>query len=175
MWTKQDLKEVFNEDGNLIRSFRYSNFESVDLQGASDYILNASFNYATLNDQPLSIGISANYASDKVFALGVPTDQNTRDYNYDSAIIEKGFVVLNGVISKEFNSNMRLQLVANNLLNPVIRQTQNILQNYREINTARLEGVPLEERIKIPRDEKEITVQSYKLGRNISLGLSLNF
>ena len=70
---------------------------------------------------------------------------------------------------------MRLQLVANNLLNPVIRQTQNILQNYREINTARLEGVPLEERIKIPRDEKEITVQSYKLGRNISLGLSLNF
>ena len=175
MWTKQDLKEVFNEDGNLIRSFRYSNFESVDLQGASDYILNASFNYATLNEQPLSIGVSANYASDKVFALGVPTDQNTRDYNYDSAIIEKGFVVLNGVISKEFNSNMRLQLVANNLLNPVIRQTQNILQNYREINTARLEGVPLEERIKIPRDEKEITVQSYKLGRNISLGLSLNF
>lgn len=175
MWTKQDLKEIYNEEGNLVRSFKYSNFNSVDLQGAADYIVNASFNYTTLGERPFSAALSGNYASDKVFALGVPTDQNTRDYNYDSAILEKGFVLLDGIVSKEFGSGIQLQFVARNLLNPVVKQTQNILQNYREINRARLDGVPLEERIKLPREEKEITVQSYKLGRTISLGLSLNF
>ncbi len=175
MWTKQDLKEIYNDNGDLVRSFRYSNFESVDLQGAADYIVNASFNYSTLGEKPFSFSVSGNYASDKVFALGVPTDQNTRDYNYDSAIVEKGFVVLDGIVSKQFSSGIQLQLVARNLFNPLIQQTQNILQNYREINRARLDGVPIEERIKLPREEKEITVQSYKLGRSISLGLSLNF
>jgi outer membrane receptor protein involved in Fe transport len=175
MWTKQDLKEIYNEEGNLVRSFKYSNFNSVDLQGAADYIVNASFNYTTLGERPFSVALSGNYASDKVFALGVPTDQNTRDYNYDSAILEKGFVLLDGIVSKEFGSGIQLQFVARNLLNPVVKQTQNILQNYREINRARLDGVPIEERIKLPREEKEITVQSYKLGRTISLGLSLNF
>lgn len=175
MWTKQDLKEIYNEEGNLVRSFKYSNFNSVDLQGAADYIVNASFNYTTLGERPFSAALSGNYASDKVFALGVPTDQNTRDYNYDSAILEKGFVLLDGIVSKEFGSGIQLQFVARNLLNPVVKQTQNILQNYREINRARLDGVPIEERIKLPREEKEITVQSYKLGRTISLGLSLNF
>ena len=175
MWTKQDLKEIYNEEGNLVRSFKYSNFNSVDLQGAADYIVNASFNYTTLGERPFSAALSGNYASDKVFALGVPTDQNTRDYNYDSAILEKGFVLLDGIVSKEFGSGIQLQFVARNLLNPVVKQTQNILQNYREINRARLDGVPIEERNKLPREEKEITVQSYKLGRTISLGLSLNF
>jgi len=175
MWTKQDLKEIYNEEGNLVRSFKYSNFNSVDLQGAADYIVNASFNYTTLGERPFSAALSGNYASDKVFALGVPTDQNTRDYNYDSAILEKGFVLLDGIVSKEFGSGIQLQFVARNLLNPIVKQTQNILQNYREINRARLDGVPIEERIKLPREEKEITVQSYKLGRTISLGLSLNF
>ena len=175
MWTKQDLKEIYNEEGDLVRSFKYSNFNSVDLQGAADYIVNASFNYTTLGERPFSAALSGNYASDKVFALGVPTDQNTRDYNYDSAILEKGFVLLDGIVSKEFGSGIQLQFVARNLLNPVVKQTQNILQNYREINRARLDGVPIEERNKLPREEKEITVQSYKLGRTISLGLSLNF
>ncbi|MBD0779333.1 TonB-dependent receptor [Maribacter sp. ANRC-HE7] len=165
MWHSQDLKEIYKDDGTLLRTFRYKGIEKTDLQGAADWIFNTSLNYNTIGQNPFSASLNANYASDKIYALGVPTDQSNRDIFYDDAIIEKGFVVLNAVISKMIAKKWKITLVGKNLLNPEIEQTQRILKNVAEIASD-----PTAERIEV--DE---TVSSYTTGVGLSLGLSYRF
>ncbi len=155
MWHKQDLKEVFNENGILINSFRYNNNDEIGLQGASDWIFNTSLNFTSTSKNPFSAAITANYASDKIFALGVPNDQPT-DVFYDDAIIEKGFVVLDAVISKKIGKHWSTRLTGKNLLNPEIIQKQKV----KNINT---------------NVETDRTVLSYSTGTGLSLGLNYSF
>ncbi|SIP94159.1 TonB-dependent receptor [Maribacter ulvicola] len=156
MWHQQDLKEIYNDQGNLLRSFQYKGITKTDLQGASDWIFNTSLNYETAGDNPFAASINANYASDKIYSLGVPTDQTNRDIFYDDAIVENGFVVLNAQISKEFGEHIKISLTGKNLLNPEIKQTQLIRNPVTEI-------------------ELEQTVSSYSTGMGISLGLNYKF
>ncbi|MEP3372225.1 MAG: TonB-dependent receptor [Maribacter dokdonensis] len=156
MWHQQDLKEIYNENGNLLRSFQYKGITETDLQGASDWIFNTSLNFDTAGDNPFAASLNANYASDKIYSLGVPTDQTNRDIFYDDAIIENGFVVLNAQISKEFGEHIKVSLTGKNLLNPEIKQTQLIRNPVTEIET-------------------EQTVSSYSTGMGISLGLNYKF
>ncbi|SHJ45118.1 TonB-dependent receptor [Maribacter aquivivus] len=156
MWHQQDLKEIYNDEGNLLRSFQYKGITKTDLQGASDWIFNTSLNYDTAGDNPFAASINANYASDKIYSLGVPTDQTNRDIFYDDAIVENGFVVLNAQISKEFGEHIKVSLTGKNLLNPEIKQTQLIRNPVTEI-------------------ELEQTVSSYSTGMGISLGLNYKF
>ena len=165
MWHSQDLKEIFNEDGALLRTFRYKGIDKTDLQGASDWIFNSSLNFNSVGENQFSASFNANYASDKIFALGVPTDQSNRNIFYDDAIIEKGFVVLNAVVSKVIAKNWKLTLIGKNLLNPKIEQTQSILKNVAEIASD-----PSAQRIEV--DE---TVRSYTTGIGLNLGISYNF
>ncbi|WP_300023673.1 TonB-dependent receptor [uncultured Maribacter sp.] len=156
MWHQQDLKEIYNENGNLLRSFQYKGITETDLQGASDWIFNTSLNFDTAGDNPFAASLNANYASDKIYSLGVPTDQTNRDIFYDDAIIENGFVVLNAQISKEFGEHIKVSLTGKNLLNPEIKQTQLIKSPVTNIET-------------------EQTVSSYSTGMGISLGLNYKF
>ncbi len=156
MWHTQDLKEVFREDGQLERSFRYKGIAKTGLEGASDWIFNTSLNFNTTGENQWAAALTANYASDKIFSLGVPTDQANRDTLYDDAIVENGFAVLNAVVSKELGEHWKLRLKGENLLNPVIKQTQLV-------------------RSPITTIETEETVLSYTSGVGISFGLSYNF
>ena len=165
MWHSQDLKEIFDEDGALLRTFRYKGIDKTDLQGASDWIFNSSLNFNSVGESQFSASLNANYTSDKIFALGVPTDQSNRDIFYDDAIIEKGFVVLNAVVSKVIAKNWKLTLIGKNLLNPEIKQTQSILKNVAEIASD-----PSVQKIEV--DE---TVRSYTTGIGLNLGISYNF
>ncbi|WP_025742365.1 TonB-dependent receptor [Aquimarina pacifica] len=156
MWHKQDLKEIRDEDGNLLRTFRYNNITEVDLQGASDWIINTSLNFSTNNDTPFEATLSANYASDKVFALGSPESQAQADTLYNDAIIEKGFVTLDLILSKRLNKHFKLGVSGKNLINPEVERTQLVKPSTTGIQT-------------------EEVVRSYTNGRQISINLNYNF
>lgn len=156
MWHTQDLKEIRDENGNLLRSFQYKGITETGLEGASDWIFNASLNFNTAGDNPWAVSLNANYASDKIFSLGVPTDQANRDTLYDDAIVENGFVVLNTLISKELGPHWKFTINGQNLLNPVIKQTQLVRNTITDIET-------------------EETVFSYTSGVGMSIGLSYSF
>lgn len=135
MWHEQDLKEIYDDEGNFIRTFRYKGLTKTDLQGASDWIFNGTLNFATLNENPLEASLVANYASDKVFALGAPEIQTSSDINYNDAIVEKGFVTLDLVVNKSFGDHWRVGLTGKNLLNPEIERTQLIRPSTTGIET----------------------------------------
>ena len=156
MWHSQDLKEVRDEDGNFVRTFRYKGLTKTDLQGASDWILNTSLNFTTAGDNPFGASLTANYASDKIFALGAPEIQSESETFYNDAIIEKGFVALDGVISKQFGEHWRVRLIGRNLLNPDIKRSQLVKPSTTNIETEEI-------------------VRSYTSGTQISLGLNYKF
>lgn len=153
MWHKQDLKEIYDEDGNFIRTFRYKGLTEEGLQGASDYIVNANLNFTINSDNPFDASLVANYASNSILALGAPEIQTESDINYNDAIIEVGYVTLNAIVSKTFAKNWRLQLRAQNLLNPEIKRTQLVKPSTTNIETNQV-------------------VRSYSLGSTFSLGLT---
>ncbi len=156
MWHKQGLKEVFDEEGTFIRTFRYNNKTEVGLQGASDWIFNGSLNFSNEAENPFSASLVANYASDKIFALGAPEIQTQNDVFYNDEIVEKGFVTLDAIITKEFNENWQLQFKGQNLLNPEIERVQAI----RPSSTG---------------TESLQTVRSYTRGAVLSLGVNYSF
>lgn len=156
MWHQQDLKEVRDQQGNFIRTFRYKGLTETELQGASDWILNSSLNFTLAGKNPFDASLTANYASDKIYALGAPEIQSQSETFYNDAIIEKGFVVLDAVISKEFGDHWRVRLRGRNLLNPDIRRTQLVRPSTTGIQT-------------------EQTVRSYTTGSQISLGINYSF
>jgi outer membrane receptor protein involved in Fe transport len=146
MWFEQDL----------YKEFQYNNKSTSGLQGASDLIINSSVSYNNQREHAFIATLSANYASDKIFALGSPEDLEQSDIMFNEEIIEKGFVTLDVILSKAINKNLTIKALAQNILNPVIKQTQEIT----DIPT----GVMTYE-----------TVQSYKRGADFSLNLSYKF
>lgn len=156
MWHTQDLKEIRNANGDFVRTFRYKGLTETDLQGASDWIFNGSLNFSTNTENPLRASVVANYASDKIFALGAPEIQTQSETFYNDAIIEKGFVTLDAIISKNLGENLSLKLSGKNLLNPEIERTQNVRPSTTGIETNQ-------------------TVRSYTRGATISLGVGYKF
>ncbi|MAU71486.1 MAG: TonB-dependent receptor [Pseudozobellia sp.] len=156
LWHSQDLKEIRDENGTFIRTFRYNGRTKADLQGASDYIVNASLNLSTASENPFSASLTANYASDKIFALGAPEIQSQSDRFYNESIVEKGFAVLDLVMTKEFGEHWTLRFMGKNLLNPEIKRTQLVRPSTTGIET-------------------EETVRSYTGGSSLTLGLNYSF
>ncbi|MEL6810584.1 MAG: outer membrane beta-barrel protein [Bacteroidota bacterium] len=155
MWHEQDLKEIVDEaTGTIIRSFRYKGLTKVDLQGASDWIVNTSLNFDTNTENPWEATLVGNYASDRVFALGAAEIQSSSDVNYNDAIVENGFVTLDFILNKQLGEHWRIGFRGRNLLNPEIKRTQLIRPSTTGIET-------------------EETVLSYT--RGIQLGLNLNY
>lgn len=159
MWHSQDLKDVYDANGNFIRTFRYNGNSKIGLQGASDWIFNASANFATESDNPFRATLVGAYSSDKIYALGSPDTQNLDliDVQYNDEIIEKGFVTLDLIMTKEFNENWTLQFKGQNLLNPEIERYQAIKP---------LSGT---------MPEQDQTVRSYTRGAVLTLGVSYDF
>ncbi len=160
MWHNQDLKTNFNDDGTLARTFQYNNKTEVGLQGASDYIVNTSLNFSTNWEREFNANISGNYASDKIFALGSAPDSQT-DANsvlYNNEIIEEGFVTLNATLSQELSERLLLRFKAQNILNPEIKRTQDVLPLSGGVQT-----------------ENNQTTRSYTRGAVFTLGINYNF
>jgi outer membrane receptor protein involved in Fe transport len=143
MWLEQDLLE----------NFQFNNRTTSGLQGASEFIANLSVSYQNRPHHWMA-SLSGNYSSDKIFALGSPKDAANRDIYYNDEIIEKGFVTLDAVVSKDINDHLSLKFLARNLLNPEIKLTQNV----RDLTSA---------------EEVNYVVESYKKG--VKLQLSLNY
>lgn len=147
-------KMWFNQD--LFEEFQYKDVTETDLQGASDLIFNGSLSYNTQTEKPFIATVSGNYASDKIFALGSPEDFTNSAVLYNDQIIEKAFVTLDLVVSKQITDKFLVKLIGKNLLNPDIDQTQLI----RDINTG---------------EETTALVSSYKKGSLLSLSLKYSF
>ena len=156
MWHKQDLKDVYGEDGSITETFKYKDLTETGLQGASDVIVNASINYTTLKENPFEATAAFNYASEKIVILGGPEDQATKDVDYNDAIVENGIPYLNLIFKKTLNDRLQLSLNAKNLINPDIKLTQ-------LVNNP-VTGTEINE-----------TVLSYKRGRQISININYNF
>lgn len=156
MWHSQDLKDVYNENGDFIRTFQYNNKNEIGLQGASNWILNASLNFSNEAENAFRGSLVANYASDKIYAIGSPSFQTQTDIFYNDEIIEKGFVTLDAVISKELNKNWELEFKGQNLLNPEIKRVQDIRPSSTGIESTK-------------------TVRSYTRGAVLTLGVNYSF
>lgn len=156
MWHEQDLKEIRDKNGTFIRTFRYKGLTETGLQGASDWIFNGSLNMTTGIENPVMISLSASYASDKIYALGAPERQTDSETFYNDAIIEKGFVTLNAVVTQELGTHWSLKFTGKNLLNPEIERVQDIRPSTTGIETTE-------------------TVRSYTKGRVLSLGINYSF
>ena len=150
MWFNQDLSELFQYKGQT---------ES-GLQGASDFILNGSVSYNNRAKKEFIATLTGNYSSDKIYALGSPEDFANSATLFNDEIIEKGFVTLDVVMSKKLSDKLSLKFTGRNLLNPSIKQTQQV--TVFDANDIVISST-------------NQTVQSYKKGSQISLGLSLNF
>ena len=146
MWLTQDLLE----------NFQYNNKTESSLQGASDFIINTALSFSNKKEREFVVTLSGNYSSDKIYALGSPESFTSSDTLFNDEIIEKGFVTLDLVLSKEITEKLTARFIGRNLLNPAIRQTQDI----RNLNT----GITSTE-----------TVLQYKKGSQLSLNLKYTF
>ena len=146
MWFNQDLSDKYQFKGK----------SESELQGASDFIINGSLSYSNNKKNEFIATLTGNYASDKIYVLGAPEDFDNSDTLYNDEIIEKGFVSLDFVLSKQIFKGFTAKLVGKNLLDPKIEQTQLV----RDLNTL---------------IETNETVLSYKKGRQVSLGLNYTF
>lgn len=145
MWFEQDLLE----------DFQYNNKTKTDLQGASDLILNGTLSFSNKKEKEFKAALTGNYSSDKIYALGAPEDKQNSATLFNEAIIEKGFITVDMVISKKLSDRFSLKLTSKNLLNPKIEQSQEI----KKLGSGEI------------TDE---IVKSYKKGISISLGLTIN-
>ncbi|WP_282126030.1 TonB-dependent receptor [Marinifilum flexuosum] len=145
MWFEQDLLE----------DFQYNNKTKTDLQGASDLILNGTLSFSNKKEKEFKAALTGNYSSDKIYALGAPEDKQNSATLFNEAIIEKGFITVDMVVSKKLSDRFSLKLTSKNLLNPKIEQSQEI----KKLGSGEI------------TDE---IVKSYKKGISISLGLKIN-
>ena len=146
MWIQQDLLE----------EYQYNKHTATQLQGAAPTIINGSLHYHTTSQNPFHINVSANYTSDKILILGAPEDYKQSAILYNASIIEKGFITLDCVVSKNFSNHIQIKFMAKNLLNPAIKQTQDITDLNTRIKTTEI-------------------VSSYQNGRRFSLGINYTF
>jgi outer membrane receptor protein involved in Fe transport len=145
MWFSQDLLE----------EFQYNNKTTIGLQGASDFIVNSSLGFSSNTQNEFMATLTANYASDRIFALGSPEDFTNSATLFNSEIIEKGFVSLDVVLTKKFSDRVSVKLYGKNLLNPDIEQTQEIKSLNNGVVTNQV-------------------VMSYKKGVRLGLGININ-
>ena len=143
---------IHNQD--LFEEFQYNNKKDIGLSGASDFIINGGLSYSDEKENEFNATLSANYSSDKIFSLGTPESLTSSDILFNDEIIEKGFVTLDLVISKELTEKLKLKGSFKNLLNPCIDQEQDIKTN-RGISTK--------------------TVSSYTRGIDVGVSLSYTF
>ena len=146
MWLTQDL----------LKDFQYKDVTTSSLQGASDFIANGSLSFSNNKEKEFTATLTGNYSSDKIFALGSPEDFANSDIYYNDEIIEKGFVSLDLVMSKELTKNLVVKLVGRNLLNPEIKQTQFVKSFITNIETNE-------------------TVLSYKKGSQLTVSMKYTF
>ncbi|WP_233897947.1 TonB-dependent receptor [Tenacibaculum piscium] len=161
----EDEKSLLSATGNvtvmylnqdLHKEFQYKDVTESKLQGASNFIFNGSVSYNSQTEKPFIGTVTGNYSSDKIFSLGAPRSQDDRATLYNDQIIQKGFFTLDAILSKEITKYLTVKLVGKNLLNPEIKQTQLVRNTSTGIETNE-------------------TVQLYKKGQQLSLGLSLSF
>lgn len=145
MWFSQDLLE----------EFQYNNKTTIGLQGASDFIVNSSLSFSNHTENEFTATLTANYASDKIFALGSPEDFINSATLFNSEIIEKGFVSLDVVLTKKISERIAVKFYGKNLLNPDIEQTQEI----KSLNNGEVTNE---------------VVMSYKKGVRLGLGIHIN-
>ena len=146
MWLEQDL----------LKDFQYNNITSSSLQGSSDFIANGSLSYGDKKEKEFIATLTGNYSSDKIYALGSPEDFANSDTLYNDEIIEKGFVTLDLVMSKDITKNLQVKLVGRNLLNPEIKQTQKVKSIITNVETNE-------------------TVLSYKKGSQLTVSFKYSF
>jgi len=146
MWFKQDLLE----------EFQYHNKTVADLQGASDFIVNTALSYSNNKENEFATTLAGNYSSDKIYALGAPEDFTNSAILYNDEIIEKGFVTLDLVLSKQLSKNLSMKLTGKNMLNPSIEQSQKVKPLSSEFETNEI-------------------ISSYKKGMDLSLGFKYTF
>ena len=146
MWLEQDL----------LKDFQYKNVTTSSLQGASDFIVNGALSYSNHKEKEFVATLTGNYSSDKIFALGSPEDFNNSAVLYNDEIIEKGFVTLDLVLSKQLSEKLKIKLVGRNIINPEIRQTQLVRSLVTNIETNE-------------------TVLSYKKGSQFTLSVNYTF
>ena len=156
IWHSQDLKEEYSSNGTFIRTFRYNGLTETGLQGASDWIFNGSINVVAGVEYPFMASLVANYASDKIYALGAPEIQTQSDIFYNDAIVEEGFITLDAVLSQDLGDHWGIKLTGKNLLNPEIKRVQNVRPSTTGIETTE-------------------TVRSYTRGSVFSLAFSYKF
>jgi outer membrane receptor protein involved in Fe transport len=144
-------KMWFNQD--LLEEFRYNNKIKTELQGAAGFIANASLSYSNNTKNEFEATITGNYSSDKILALGAPEDFVNSATFFNSEIIEKGFATVDLVLSKKISEKVSVKFTGKNLLNPEIKQTQEIKP---------LSG-----------DLSNEVVSSYKKGISLKLGLTI--
>ncbi len=145
MWFEQDLLD----------NFQYKGLKTSGLEGAADFILNTALSFSTNGETPFTATIAANYTSDKIFALGVPEDNTHSDTDYNDAIVEGALTTLDFISSYKLSDRISANFSVKNLLNPEVKQTQEIKPPTTGI--ARTE-----------------VVQSYKKGVKLSLGITIN-
>lgn len=148
----------FSQD--LLEEFQYYDVTQTGLQGASNYIVNGSLTYNNQKQNSFLATATVNYASDNIYALGSPEDYVNSDVLFNNEIVEKGFVTLDLVVTKNFSKNLALKFKGQNLLNPVIQQTQLITRFDNRGNLV---------------SESTEVVQSYTRGSDYSLGLTYSF
>ena len=146
-------KMWFNQD--LLEDFQYNNKTESDLQGAAGFIFNGALTYSNNKEKAFIATVSANYSSDKIFALGAPEDKENSDKYFNAEIIENGFTTLDVIVSKQFSNRIGVKFSGKNLLNPEIKQTQEV--------TPFTTGETTNE-----------TVLSYKKGISLNLGVTIN-
>lgn len=146
-------KMWFNQD--LLKEFQYNNRTETDLQGAAGFIFNGALTYSNNKEKAFLATLSANYSSDKIFALGAPEDYENSGSLFNNEIVEQGFTTLDLIVSKKFSKRIGVKFSGKNLLNPKIEQTQEI----KPLST----GIITNE-----------VVSSYKKGINLSLGVTIN-
>ncbi len=178
MWHEQELFETLADDGvTIAETFRYGTNRKAPLQGASDWITNSSLNFETSGPNKFIANLSASYASDKIFALGFARSQQDWDVRYNDAILEKGFVVLNSRVSKEVGEHFEISLTGQNLFNPNIKQTIDVL-TLDSRNELEAFSDDREERLGPDAPKRQIeteVVRNYKIGRLFRLGLTYRF
>jgi hypothetical protein len=128
---KQDLRpDGFGVNGQT-RSFQYRGIDEIGLEGASDWTTNVALTLNTGDEFPLEFTLAANYASDRIFAIGSPRSQRILpdgsfegDVFFNGEIIERGVVALDFIFRKDINKNLSIGLATKNILNPVIERFQ---------------------------------------------------
>ena len=150
--TLNATKMWFNQD--LLEEYQYNNKTETDLQGASGFITNGILSFSNNEENEFAATISGNYSSDKILALGAPEDFKNSATLFNNEIIEKGFATIDLVLLKKLSETISLKFTGKNLLNPEIKQTQDIKPFTGQPFTA--------------------VVSSYKKGIELSIGVKIS-